>query len=318
MKFSIIIPILNAEKTLQSCLESVIKLDYPSDQYEIICVDNGSTDRSLSIIRQFKNICLLQEHRSKSSYLARSTGIGAARGEVLVFTDADCVVPADWLKRFDEAFQDPQAGAVAGKIVPAPAKTLTEEYQIKREVLSLEGMSVFPFGWLPITANAAYRSELFKTVGPFRDDLISGGDFELGERIRTQGHYRIITQLDNVVQHHHRTSVSAMIRQYTRYGIGRRHLEELRVFQQSVALTCANPLHYASIYFVKFLWWAFKVLCSPRFKGDRLKEIAFLWFDFITELSMRRGYAVALKRHPLNSGPVRRDVPGEKSSRSGS
>ncbi len=299
MNFSIIIPVFNAERTLKACLTSVTNLDYPADQYEIICVDNGSTDVSIKIIQSFKKVRLILEHNRQSSYAARNAGIQVADGKLLAFTDADCIVCADWLLQLEQAFEDPSVGGVAGQILPAEPKTFIERYQVSRRVLNLETMP-FPFKGFPVTANAAYRSEIFTEIGLFHEQLMSCGDFELGQRIKNHSKYKIKVQLDIAVLHHHRISLPAMIGQYTRYGIGRKHIDELKIFPKPLSYPCRNPWLYGSLYFFKYLWSSARILLSPFFKGPRLREISFLCLDFLTELTMRIAYACAPKIEPFN------------------
>ncbi len=301
MKFSIIIPVLNAERTLKACLTSVTTLDYPADQYEVLCVDNGSTDGSISIIQTFKTIRLIYEHNRQSSYAARNTGILAAQGELIAFTDADCIVPSNWLSQFEQAFSDSLVGAVAGQILPVEPKTFIERYQVSRRTLDLEVLSFFPFRWLPVTANAAYRRSIFSEIGLFRADLTSCGDFELGQRIKERSSCTIAVRLDITVRHHHRTSFQAMVRQHKRYGIGRRHMDDLKVFPEPVTYPHCNPFLYAGLYFLKSLWLSLKTLFSPWYKGPRLTEFQFLWLDYINELTMRIAYTRAPKIMPVET-----------------
>ncbi len=91
---SVVVACYNGARTLQSCLESVTQLNYPA--YEVILVDDGSTDVTPEIAESFPGIRRIrQENRGLS--VARNTGIEAARGEIVAFTDADCRPDPDWL-----------------------------------------------------------------------------------------------------------------------------------------------------------------------------------------------------------------------------
>ena len=88
---SVIVPVLNSEKTIERCITSLLDQDYPMDKYEIIFVDNGSTDHTLKILNNFnKNIKILKEP-IESSYRARNKGIMNTKGDIIAFTDSDCV-----------------------------------------------------------------------------------------------------------------------------------------------------------------------------------------------------------------------------------
>ncbi|MFA5388693.1 MAG: glycosyltransferase [Candidatus Omnitrophota bacterium] len=94
--FSVIIPFYNKEACIEDCLDSILRQDFPRDDYEIICVNNNSTDNSASIVKKYPSIKLVHE-KIQNAYVARNTGILNSRGSVMVFTDADTQVPHDWL-----------------------------------------------------------------------------------------------------------------------------------------------------------------------------------------------------------------------------
>src|SRR5579859_2131774 len=101
VSISIIIPALNEEKMIGRCLESLTKLAFARDQFEVLVVDNGSRDRTLAIAESFKdrlNLKVLQQAGVRISAL-RNLGARAASGGILAFLDADCLAPAGWLDR---------------------------------------------------------------------------------------------------------------------------------------------------------------------------------------------------------------------------
>jgi len=101
MKVSVIIPIYNAENTLERCLQSIAAQSHKPS--EIILVDNNSTDSSYKLANKFKKnnkklkIILVKEEK-KGPSAARNKGINLAQGEIVVFTDADCIAHTAWLK----------------------------------------------------------------------------------------------------------------------------------------------------------------------------------------------------------------------------
>lgn len=94
---SVVIPFYNAKSSISLCLESLIELNYPRNKLEIIVVDNGSNDGSDKIVKEF-NVRLIYDSSIRSSYQARNTGIKNAHGDLIAFTDSDCIVSPDWLK----------------------------------------------------------------------------------------------------------------------------------------------------------------------------------------------------------------------------
>ncbi len=125
---SVVVPVLNASRTLPACLAALARLSPPP--LELLLVDNGSTDGSVQILETFaKNhngaARVLTEPR-RGAAAARNAGIRVARGQVVAFTDADCEPEERWLDGLLEPFADPSVGAVAGRVIAAPASSLME------------------------------------------------------------------------------------------------------------------------------------------------------------------------------------------------
>lgn len=121
--FSIIIPAYNEEKLIERCLKAVFNQNFPKDQYEIIVVDNASTDKTPDLIKKFPVISLFEP--KKGLIQARSTGLKKARGVYIINLDADVQVPPDWLKRIYAPLQkNPRIALLTGpyKCVDDPKK----------------------------------------------------------------------------------------------------------------------------------------------------------------------------------------------------
>lgn len=101
--FSIIIPVYNEEKLLKKCLRSVFKQNFPKEKFEVIVVDNNSTDGSIKIASQFP-VKIIKE-KQQGIVAARNRGLQAAKGKIIVNLDADCTVPKNWLKKIYIQFQ---------------------------------------------------------------------------------------------------------------------------------------------------------------------------------------------------------------------
>ncbi len=118
---SIIIPVLNGERTIRACLNSILHSDYPGEKREIVVIDNGSTDRTAEIVKTFPVQYLLEARRGVS--YARNRGIEASRGGILAFTDSDCVVSRRWLPEIVQGFGDEKIGGMEGETVDYPPVT---------------------------------------------------------------------------------------------------------------------------------------------------------------------------------------------------
>ena len=116
-KCSIIIASYNEAENLKNCLNSIENITYPRENYEIIVVDNNSTDNTEETVKRFPKVVYLKEERQGASS-ARNKGIEHAKGEILVFLDADTTVTENWLASITAPFGDTSTGAVGGAILP--------------------------------------------------------------------------------------------------------------------------------------------------------------------------------------------------------
>lgn len=220
---SIVLPVFNGEKLIGACLESIANLNYPKSNFELIVVDNGSTDRTVEIIKNFQTNNSLETklyfQKIKGSYAARNVGVRSAIGDIIVFTDADCIVDKDWLINIVQYFSDDTMGGVAGEILPGGGDSLVERYSTVEEVLSQK--RTFNSKFLPYaqTANAAYRKELFSRIGYF-DEVISGGDADYSWRMQLETDYKMGYAEDAVVLHRHRTDIKGLFKQRFKHGYG--------------------------------------------------------------------------------------------------
>jgi len=125
VKISFILGILNAERTLRDCLDSILIQDYPKKNYEVIIVDGGSTDKTLEIIGEYrknnKNIRLLHNpHKlSEGRGMSKDMGVDSSRGEIVIFLDHDnIIIGKDWLKKIIYPFEDEKVMASQSLLKP--------------------------------------------------------------------------------------------------------------------------------------------------------------------------------------------------------
>lgn len=124
--FSIIVPTYNRPKQLVICLQSLTRLDYPRDQFEVIVIDDGSDTSLQPVVDCFSNhldITLLNQiHTGPAT--ARNAGAERAKGEFLAFTDDDCTPAPDWLQKLAENFNEIPVRAIGGRILNALSKNI--------------------------------------------------------------------------------------------------------------------------------------------------------------------------------------------------
>lgn len=221
---SVIIPNRNGSATIGPCLEAALKA--VSDRDEIIVVDDGSTDGSDGIVRRYPcSLIILDRHAGASR--ARNVGALRARNEVLVFTDADCLLQADTLDRVRQALAVAGPGvAVGGTYTLEPAdRDFFSRFQ-SIFINHAETRQARDPDYIASHAMALYRSTFLRSGGFPEDFLPIIEDVELSHRLRRNG-CRLVMQPRVQVRHIFRFSLLRSLRNavrkaryWTRYSLG--------------------------------------------------------------------------------------------------
>ena len=117
MTFSVIVPYLNAVNYIEQCICSLGGQDFQTDEFELIFIDNGSSDGSSAIVERHPEIIHLKEE-TKGAYAARNRGLEIATGNIIAFTDADCVVSTAWLTEINKGLHIQVADIAVGLQMP--------------------------------------------------------------------------------------------------------------------------------------------------------------------------------------------------------
>ncbi len=232
MKFSVVVPTFNRRDTLCQCLSALVAQDYPN--YETIIVDDGSTDGPGTMITaEFPSVRYIrQENRGPAA--ARNRGVDAARGEIIAFTDDDCLPPRDWLTRLADGYaRYPQAAGIGGGLI-APQELLAHNVFARYERFISEhvyavGETEYLGGFeCPAggTANMSYRRSVLDQVKGFdeRFPVAAGEDADIKLRICNLG-YRLLYTPTWVV-HGQEYSWERFRRQCFARGVGRNYFEQ--------------------------------------------------------------------------------------------
>jgi cellulose synthase/poly-beta-1,6-N-acetylglucosamine synthase-like glycosyltransferase len=194
---SVVVTARNEEHTVRDCLSALIKQDYPS--YEILFVDAGSQDRTVAIAqdvaRDNSNLKILNHSGNPSQ--CRNMAIKRSGADVVAFTDADVVVPPNWLKTTVETlFSNPKIGGVggpnqptrerSGEIIKAVDRMLTTSLGSMRSAQSYNFKERSEVKSIPC-CNATYPRKVLLEIGGFNEDLVGCDDTDLGYRIRHTG-----------------------------------------------------------------------------------------------------------------------------------
>jgi cellulose synthase/poly-beta-1,6-N-acetylglucosamine synthase-like glycosyltransferase len=234
-RVSVIVPIYNGEQDLPGLLACLMAQTYPAAQVEYLLVDNGSCDRTPQILAAAidpfaaKGLTFkaLSEVDIQSAYAARNTGIRAATGEFLAFTDADCYPQPGWLTALMQPFTNESIGLVAGEITAFPGTTLLESYAERKHIMSQQDTLAHKFCPYGQTANLGIRLKALAEVGLFRPYLTTGGDADICWRVQASGQWKIHYAADATIQHRHRQTLKELYAQWYRYGKSNRYLHDL-------------------------------------------------------------------------------------------
>lgn len=315
---SIIIPVRNAQRTLEKTFEYLFGVDYPRKRMEILMADGGSTDKTVEIIKTWQKkypfISLVTVPNCPSPGYARNKALDVAKGDFFFFTDGDCAPCKNWiyemLKHFD---RDPQIGMVGGEIFTLRVEkenlveAFCEYFGFNRVSWRYGGIGEGYFSGLTdkspteicghrayfmVTANVAFRKAAIERANARFWDLPTGEDIEFGLKLKTQG-WKAYFAPQASVEHMHRATDTALYKVWASYSKG--HLPLLQkyasphleiVFQflkSSPRIKLPFPIKgfiYIGNFHLMHVFGLSAVLTglSWLFSGQGIASISFLWF----------------------------------------
>lgn len=219
MKVSVVIPVYNGASTLEACLRSLAHQSLPRDRFEVIVVDDGSTDDSARIARQAGVRVICQANAGAPA--ARNAGVKAARGEFVAFTDSDCICSRTWLASLLTAMeQTPGAIGAAGKTTGYQSKTPAARFvDLMGGLDAIRSLRHPRFPFAP-TGNALYRRDCLEAVGGFDTRYATYDACDLHTRILRVFDGPFLYEPRALVMHRHRPTWRAYWRQQRAYGVG--------------------------------------------------------------------------------------------------
>jgi GT2 family glycosyltransferase len=221
---SVVVPCYNRANFLPRCLGSLFAQTYPRERFEIVLVDDGSTDGTAETARAlgaaWAGGLRVVEQSNGGPARARNAGIRAAGGEIVAFTDSDCVAAPEWLEQLVRTLAaDPAAAGVGGPIANGSSDgwvarfldtTAFYRHRVRRGAVDYL-----------LTASVAYRRDALVAAGGFSErEGAWGEDADLSFRVRQAG-YRLLLASDGSVTHYGSPeSPRALARELYRYGYG--------------------------------------------------------------------------------------------------
>jgi GT2 family glycosyltransferase len=230
-RISVIIPAYNAGKTIYDCLRS-LENQSAAENYEVIVVDDGSTDNTKSIIKNFRNVRLIeQQHMGPAA--ARNLGAKNSTGEIFMFTDADCVLNKDWISRMAEPFKNSEISGAQGSYKTEQKSAVARFAQLEIEERYDRMKSRKSIDFIG-SYSAAYRKDVFLKVGGFDESfpMASGEDPELSFKLAESGHKMVFVP-EAIVYHKHPESLEKYLKQkfwraYWRIPLYKKHPQKIK------------------------------------------------------------------------------------------
>ena len=217
---SVIVPVYNDPLRLEICLRALEEQTYPGDSYEVIVVDNGSDESIEPVVAGFSQATAGFESQP-GSYAARNKGISLSRGEILAFTDSDCIPAHDWIRKGVEILsKHPNHKVVGGRVrflFETPDRPTAAE--IYDSMIHLDTKRYIEQEGFTATANLFTYRGVFDHIGYFDADLRSSGDREWGQRATSLGFGPIYAD-DVLVAHPARNSFAQLREKMVRLVLG--------------------------------------------------------------------------------------------------
>ena len=226
-RFSVIVPTFNRLDEIRELLESLERQTLSKDKFEIIIVDDGSTDATEDFILDMigKNTSNLSFYKQghKGPGPARNTGMEQAKGEYYIFVDSDCIADENWLKAYDVAISEPVAGFGGPDKVRSDFSPLQKaiDYSMTSFITTggIRGSSKKKISkYYPRSFNMGVHAEVYEKIGGF-GTLRHGQDIEFTHRVRSQG--ETVKIMEAVVFHKRRTSLWRFFKQVYNWGVAR-------------------------------------------------------------------------------------------------
>jgi len=221
---SVIIPTYNDWERLPLCIQALTNQAFPKAQFEVLIVNNNPEDIVPQNLVLPANFILLRETKP-GSYAARNTALKQAQGEIIAFTDSDCIPEPDWIKNAVDYFNNNKhCSRIAGhiSIFFKGAKPTTAE--LYNSVFAFPQKSHATYAGTSVTGNMFTYKKVFDAVGLFNESLLSLGDLEWGKRAHAAGfsiHY-----VANVEVKHPARTLSELVKKEKRVGGGQGAMEK--------------------------------------------------------------------------------------------
>lgn len=224
---SVVIPTYNRAGKIVLTVDNIEKNTYPQKDMEIVIVDDFSKDDTKKIVDELKetygNIFYIRNKKNMGPAGSRNVGIEKARGEIIFFTDDDCLVPENWITRFLEIYEKNKTLAgVGGYVIPKGNNIFTFIEEIVNKLILKHGVRKFVIGGKTcpggFTGNMSYKKAVLLKVGKFNPNKRTGEELDLKERVCKNNQ---IAFLPIPVIHNHNYNLKYFLKQVYEKGLER-------------------------------------------------------------------------------------------------
>ena len=248
LSFSVVVPTRNRPAQLARCLASLARLDYPRESYDVVVVDDGGETDLRGVVQgmdqRVRATCVRVSHGGPAA--ARNAGVAESTGEFIAFTDDDCAVDPEWLRRLADRFSRTRGIVVGGRVVNALASN--------RYSSASQGLQDFLYRWYHeerggelrffTTNNLALSRSDFESLGGFDETFtFASEDRDLSDRAIAAG-LALVYAPEAVVHHAHELGLGDFLRQHYQYGKGAVHFRSKRRARRKSGVRLEPPAFY--------------------------------------------------------------------------
>lgn len=274
--FTIVIPFRDEAENLTFLLESISKINYPLEKFEIVLVNDQSQDESVAVIEKFKlanmmlrlNIVDKVEKSNSPKKDAILTAIEHSKFEWILTTDADCIVPVEWLIIIDQLIQKEHPKMIVAPVSYQTQNTLLSKFQ-QLDFLSLQGSTMAGFGigkpFLCNGANLCYYKKSFYEINGFKgnENIASGDDIFMLEKMvqKYPDQVQYLKSNKAIVQTKPEDNISSLLHQRIRWASKTSH------YNNAFAKAIGSIIFLTNLYLLVLLGLAFFSVISWQHMG---------------------------------------------------
>jgi glycosyltransferase involved in cell wall biosynthesis len=314
---SIIIPTFNSRNVLEKCLESFKTQTFSDKHYEVIVVDDGSTDDTKDVVAKYPIKYIYQQNHGPAA--ARNNGVNQAQGEIVLFTDADCEPQPNWIEEMIRPMNDSQVVGVKGAYKTRQKELMARFVQFEYEH-KYERMKKYKYIDFIDTYSGGYRKDIFLKYKGFdeRYPKASVEDQEFSFRLSRDG-YKMLFNPEAVVYHRHSAGLMDYLKKkykiaFWKVFLLKRHPAKVKsdthtpqslklqmLLALGICLGVAGPFCTPLYYLSGLSLILFLLSCTPFFLFARKRdpEVALVSpiIFFLRSLSLSLGLGIGIIKH---------------------